>query len=74
MPEKREYGQREYMRVLYQKHKGNEAQVCAAYAQAERDGIVHRKKTKHYKTSEIYAAALWYDAHRKDGKRKPWLP
>ena len=74
MAENPEYGQREYMRMLYHKYKGNEAEVCAAYAKVERDKIVLRRKKKHYKTPEKYAAALWYDAHRTDGKRKPWLP
>lgn len=73
MPEKSEYGQREYMRMLFQKFDGNETRVCAAYAQAERDGVVLRKKKTSYKTPEAYASALWYDGHRNDGKRKPWL-
>jgi len=67
------YGQREYMRMLFQKFDGNESKVIAAYAQAEGDGIVLRKSKKHYDTPKKYATALWYDGHRTDGKGRPWL-
>ena len=69
-----QFGQREYMRMLYQKYNGDEGKICAAYAQAERENVVPRKKRKTISSPEKYAAALWYDGHRNDAKRKPWLP
>lgn len=62
--------QHDTMRRLYTLHKGNREVVCAAYAQAERDGLVARASNLHSQRSEIYAAALWRDGHRKG---KAWL-
>jgi hypothetical protein len=39
--------------------------VCAAYAEAERDGQVRRKRNVNGKTPEEYALALWRDAEKK---------
>ena len=60
--------QREYMRKLVIEHGADMDKVCAAYAQAERDGIVARKKNANNTGSEGYAIALW-----KDGVRRGWL-
>ena len=60
--------QRDYMRKLAIELGGDRAKVCAAYAQAERDGIVARNRNRHNMASEHYAAALW-----EDGVAKGWL-
>jgi len=65
------FKQRELFRTLYRQHRGNERDVCAAYAKAERDGLVARRSNTHDYTPEMYAAALWKDAHRTD--KVSWL-
>jgi hypothetical protein len=62
------YGQREYMRKLVASMGRNQDAVCAAYAQAERDGLVERAKNITGHRPEDYAIALW-----RDGDRKGWL-
>jgi hypothetical protein len=39
--------------------------VCAAYAKAERDGLVARSRNEHGISPEAYAEALWNDFDRK---------
>jgi hypothetical protein len=63
--------QRELFRKLYREHNGNEEAVCAAYARAEKTGVVARRSNKNGYTAEAYAAALWKDAHR--GDKESWL-
>jgi hypothetical protein len=47
-----------------------EKAVCRAYAQAERDGLVPRKRNVNRMTPEEYAAALWANGHRRSN---PWI-
>lgn len=63
-----EVSQRDYMRKLAIELSGDRTKVCAAYAQAERDGIVARSRNTHDRASEDYAAALW-----EDGIAKGWM-
>ena len=58
---KKIYGQREYMRELISTLGRDKRSVCAAYARAERDGLVRRQNNSNKKTSEEYADALWRD-------------
>jgi hypothetical protein len=61
--------QREVMRALYKDHRGMKADVCAAYAAAEKRGEVERKSNEHNAPPEIYARKLFVD-----GIRRGWLP
>ena len=63
-----EYGQREYMRKLVHELGHNEERVVAAYAKAERDGIVKRKSNTGDLGPEEYARALFHD-----GVKKEWF-
>ncbi|WP_395645490.1 hypothetical protein [Terricaulis sp.] len=65
------FKQRELFRKLFIEHNGDEGLVCAAYADAERAGLVVRRRNKNRFTPEMYAAALWNDAHRSD--KESWL-
>jgi hypothetical protein len=60
--------QRDYMRKLFVEMGGDVGKACAAYARAERDGIVARSRNTHDMTPEDYARALW-----NDGVKKGWL-
>lgn len=60
--------QRDYMRKLFVELDGDKNRTCAAYAQAERDGIVTRNRNTHNMAPEDYAVALW-----EDGVKKGWL-
>ena len=60
--------QRDVMRKLVRELGLNERAVCAAYAQAERDGEAPRAKNRNGWTSEYYASELW-----RDGVKKGWL-
>lgn len=60
--------QRDRMRELSVQFDGDREKVCAAYAQAERDGAVSRHRNTHNMAPEDYAAALW-----EDGVKKGWL-
>lgn len=60
--------QRDYMRRLFVEFDGDKSKVSAAYAQAERDGIVARSRNTHETVPDDYAAALW-----EDGVAKGWL-
>jgi len=62
------YAQRDFMRKLLVELGGDKELVCAAYAQAERRGVVNRNSDTHGKAPEDYAAALW-----QDGIKKGWL-
>jgi hypothetical protein len=68
MADETEYGQRAFMRKLVKSLGRDQHEVCAAYAEAERDGQVRRKKNVNGKTPEEYALALW-----RDGEKKGWL-
>jgi hypothetical protein len=54
--------QRDLMRKLFALHGPDEDAVCRAYAQAERDGLIIRKRNEGRQTPEQYAAMLWRDA------------
>jgi hypothetical protein len=60
--------QREMMRRLVAAHGRNEAKVCAAYASAEKAGLVTRRRNTHNLTAIDYAHALW-----RDGVRRNWF-
>lgn len=55
------------MRALHRKLGPSKEAVCAAYAAAERDGQVERKRNKYALTPEQYAARLWADVQRRGG-------
>ena len=61
--------QRDYMRGLLLQFGRDRDTVCTAYAEAERNGIVQRRKNVNDTSAEGYATALW-----KDGVRRGWLP
>ncbi len=65
MADETESGQRAFMRNLVKSLGFDQYQVCAAYAEAERDGQVRRKRNVNGKTPEEYALALWRDAEKK---------
>ena len=62
--------QRDTVRKLLDELGYNEASVCAAYAQAEPDGLVQRYRNVSGYTPEGYARAVWRDGHRQSG---PWI-
>lgn len=62
--------QRDMMRKLLLQCGYNERAVCAAYAKAERDGIVSRKNNRAGFTPEGYATAVWRDGHKASS---PWI-
>ena len=68
MPRNATEQQRELMRTLWRLHDGNEPTICSAYARAEIEGRVFRKRGDYRLTSEAYAKALL-----DDGKLKGWL-
>jgi hypothetical protein len=68
MADETAYGQRTFMRNLVKSFGRDQYEVCAAYAEAERDGLVGRKRNASGKTPEEYALALW-----RDGEKKGWL-
>jgi hypothetical protein len=68
MADETEFGQRAFMRNLVKSFGRDQYEVCAAYAEAERDGQVRRIKNASGKTPEEYALALW-----RDGEKKGWL-
>ena len=63
-------GQREYMRRLVRGLGSVKAKVCAAYARAERDGLVRRQINTSRLSPEEYAVKLWNDGQDKDWLRK----
>jgi hypothetical protein len=63
-------GQREKMRELVAKYGMDKEKVCLAYARAERNGEVTRKRNEHDISPEDYADRLWRDGLRKSN---PWL-
>lgn len=60
--------QRDYMRELLVQFGSDRDRVYAAYAQAERDGVVSRNRNANAVSPEDYAVALW-----EDGINKGWL-
>ena len=60
--------QRDLMRDLYRKHRGNEDAIIAAYAAAERRGEVQRASNSYDLDAEEYAYRLLAD-----GKKKGWI-
>lgn len=60
--------QRDYMRALVRKYGRDKEKVCAAYADAERNGEVTRRSNTNERSPEAYAEAL-YD----DGDKKGWF-
>lgn len=52
------------MRALVSKLGPNEKKVCAAYAKAEREGLVKRSRDENNASPEAYASELWRDALR----------
>lgn len=69
MPANPRYGQRDYMRKLVVELGAKRDVVCAAYAQAERDGIVPRRSNASKHSPDEYAIRLWLDGTGKKG----WL-
>ena len=57
------------MRKLVAELGANRSAVCAAYAQAERDGMVPRKRNSSKHSPDEYAVRLWLDGTGKKG----WL-
>ena len=64
--------QRDMMRKLLLQHGHDEQAVCAAYAQAERDGLVPHERNRSGYDPEGYARAVWRDGHRNSGSG-PWI-
>ena len=62
--------QRDMMRKLLIKYGYNEQAVCAAYADAERAGLVRRFRNTAGFTPEGYARAVWRDGHKRCA---PWI-
>lgn len=60
--------QRDVMRRLHSEYGGDKDTVVQAYAQAERNGEVQRKRNEHGLTPEEYAEWLF-----RDGERKGWM-
>ena len=58
------FRQRQYMRKLFTQFGSDQKKVCAAYAKAERGGLVTRSRDEHDTSPEAYAAVLWRDALR----------
>ena len=56
--------QRDFMRNLIALHGGDEEAICRAYAEAERDGRVVRKRNGEGYSAERYAALLLREARR----------
>jgi hypothetical protein len=62
--------QRDMMRKLLIEHGYKKQAVCAAYANAERDGLVLRSRNASGHTPESYARNMWRDGHRIS---QPWI-
>ena len=58
------FRQREYIRQLVSKYGQDQKKVCAAYAKAEREGLVKRARDENDTSPEAYAETLWRDAQR----------
>jgi len=58
------FRQREFMKQLVNKHGLDQKKVCAAYARAERKGLVTRSRDEHDTSPESFAELLWRDAQR----------
>lgn len=65
---KRSTNQRDMMRSIFARYRGNRGRVVAEYAAAEGRGEVARKSNTTEMTAEEYANALL-----SDGLRKGWL-
>lgn len=57
--------QRDMMRELHGRYRGNAERIIRAYAEAEERGEVERRSDRHGLTPDQYARALWADAERK---------
>ncbi len=57
--------QRDVMRDIYRRCRGDEARIIQEYANAERRGEVSRSSNNYDLSPEEYAAALLSDARRK---------
>jgi hypothetical protein len=68
MDQKKRIRQRHLMRLLYRHYDGVQEQVISAYADAERQGRVRRKRNLNHLSPEDYARILW-----KDGLRWGWI-
>ena len=66
--ESQEMKQREQMRELYKRYRGDRGQIIAAYAAAEERGEVVRKRNLRSLPPETYAERLF-----EDGMRKGWM-
>ena len=62
------FRQREHMRKLVLKHGRDQKKVCAAYAKAEKAGLIIRSRDESNLSPEAYAQELW-----RDGLRWSWL-
>ena len=63
--------QRDMVRQLLIQHGYNEQAVRNGYAQAEREGLVERRRNESGLTEEGYARAVWRDGHKTSN---PWIP
>jgi hypothetical protein len=59
--------QQELMRHFYRTIGPDKQAVCAAYAKAERDGLVGRIRNVNGLTPEQYASRLWSDVKCRGG-------
>lgn len=60
--------QRDYMRMLYRRYKGDKERVIEAYATAEMNGDVSRRNNRYDLSPIQYARRLY-----QDGIRKEWI-
>lgn len=60
--------QRDMMRQLFERCRGDRVRIVSAYAEAERRGRVSRMRNRYGLSAEDYAARLLAD-----GLRKTWL-
>jgi DNA-binding MarR family transcriptional regulator len=58
------FRQRQFMRQLVTKLGPDQKKVCAAYAKAEREGLVTRSRDEYDTSPEVHAETLWRDAQR----------
>lgn len=60
--------QRDKMRQLFSRYRGDQVKIVSAYAEAEKRGQVSRESNRYGLSAEDYAARLLAD-----GLRKAWL-
>lgn len=60
--------QRDFMKALYRRFKGERSRIVNAYAEAEQRGEVERRRNSHGISAQNYASRLF-----SDGVRNSWL-